>query len=70
MGKPLKHHLAELMLYKKFHFKCPCIVPLDFSGVIENYEISSHGEIIFHINSQGKIIKIGENHPNMTIESI
>lgn len=65
--KPIKEHIAELMLYKKYHFKCDCLMPLDFVGVITNYRISNNN-IIFIVESHGKTIEIDENHPNLTIE--
>jgi hypothetical protein len=40
---------------------------MDFFGYIKDYEISNN-EIIFLIDNKGKIVKIGENHPNMYIE--
>lgn len=59
--------MAEQMLYKKYHFKCECLMPLDFEGVIKDYRISNH-QIIFVVESHGKLIEVDENHPNMTIE--
>lgn len=59
--------MAEQMLYKKYHFVCKCLMPMDFIGVVKNYRISNN-QIIFNVETQGKLIEIDENHPNMTIE--
>ena len=40
---------------------------MDFFGYIKDYEINDN-EIIFLIDHKGKIVRIGENHPNMYIE--
>lgn len=63
----MKEYLAEQMLYKKYHFKCDCLISLDFVGVINNYRISNNN-IIFYVATKGKDIEIDENHPNLLIE--
>ena len=40
---------------------------IDVVGVIVDFEIVNN-EIIFFVDVNGKIIKIGENHPNMYVE--
>ena len=65
--KLFKELIAEQLLYKRVHCKCECIFPMDFVGYIKDYEINDN-EIIFLIDYKGKIVKIGENHPNMYIE--
>ena len=65
--KPIKEFIAEQFMHKKFHFKCNCLMPIDVVGRIVDYEIINN-EIIWSVDSYGKIIKIGENHPNMEIE--
>ena len=69
MEEPLKDHLAKLMLGKRFHFRCDCIVSMDLNGTVKDYEIVGN-EIIFIVESDGKLIKIGENHPSMKISRI
>jgi hypothetical protein len=39
---------------------------MDIIGIIKDYEIINN-EIIFHVEANNKIIKIGENHPNLMI---
>ena len=63
----IKDLLANQLLYKQVHCVCNCIVPMDFFGYIKDYEIINN-EIVFLIDCKGKIIKIGENHPNMYVE--
>ena len=65
--KPFKELIAEQLLYKRVHCKCDCIFSMDFFGYIKDYEIVNN-EIVFIIDNKGKIVKIGENHPNMYIE--
>lgn len=67
--KTFKNLLAEQLLYKRVHCKCECIIPLDFFGYIKDYEINNN-EIVYLIDSKGKIIRIGENHPNLYIEIV
>lgn len=67
--KAFKDLLAEQLLYKRVHCKCECIIPLDFFGYIKDYEINNN-EIVYLIDNKGKIIRIGENHPNLYIEIV
>lgn len=67
--KTFKDLLAEQLLYKRVHCKCECIIPLDFFGYIKDYEINNN-EIVYLIDNKGKIIRIGENHPNLYIEIV
>lgn len=62
-----KKYIAEQLVGKTLHFKCDCLIPLDHTGTIIGYEISGN-EILFVVNAGGKIIKIGENHPNLQVE--
>ena len=67
MNKTFKDYIAQSLKGRNLRFKCDCIVPLDVIGTIKDYEIIS-GEIIFIVDVKGKIIKIGENHPNLYVE--
>lgn len=69
MEKPLKQVLAESMIGRTFRFKCPCLIAIDDEGTIKDYEISDN-EILFIVDFHGKIVRIGENHPNMLLSSI
>ena len=62
-----KNYIAEQLINKKLHFKCDCLFPLDHVGVIKNFEIINN-EIIFIVEVDGKLIKIGENHPNLIVK--
>jgi len=64
--KPFKELLAEQLLYHKYHFKCDCLFPIDFIGVVKSYKIENN-EIIFMVEHKGKLIPISENHPNLQI---
>lgn len=65
--KPFKQYIASQLIGKKLYFECECIFPLHHTGTIKDYEISGD-EIMFIVDIDGKIIKIGENHPNLLIK--
>ena len=44
-------------------------MPIDVVGEVKDFEISNN-EIIFIVDVNGKYIKIGENHPNLSIYPI
>lgn len=67
MNETFKDYIGESLKGHKLRFKCDCLVPLDVTGTIKDYEIIS-GEIIFIVDVNGKIIKIGENHPNLYVQ--
>lgn len=62
----IKDYLAKQLLNETFRFKCNCLVSFDIIGKVVDYEIVNN-EIVFIINSNNKMIKIGENHPNLEI---
>ena len=64
-----KSYIAESLIGKKLHFKCECIFPIDKIGTIVDYKIVSN-EIVFMVDVGGKIISLGENHPNLYVESL
>lgn len=64
-----KEYIASSFINKKLHFKCQCLFPLDFVGTIKGYKIQGD-EIVWKVDRDGKIIDIGINHPNMTVEEI
>lgn len=61
-----KDYIAKQLIGKKLHFKCDCLFPLDHTGTIKDYEIVNN-EIIYIVDVEGRIIKIGENHPNLQV---
>ena len=61
-----KDYIAKQIVGRKLHFKCDCLFPLDHIGVIKDYEIVNN-EIIYIVDIEGRIIKIGENHPNLQV---
>jgi hypothetical protein len=66
---PIKKYIATQFIGKKLHFICDCLIPIDSVGIIKDFEISNN-EIIFIVDVSGKLIKIGENHPNLKVEEI
>lgn len=69
MSETFKDYIGKSLKGHKLRFKCDCLVPLDVIGTIKDYEIIS-GEIVFIVDVNKRIIKIGENHPNLYIEEI
>lgn len=70
--KSIKNYIAEQFLGNTYHFKCNCLMALDITGVVLDYTTTDH-EIILHISLIGaeeKIVKLGLNHPNLTIEEV
>lgn len=64
---PIKNYIAEMFLNKKYRFKCDCLIPIDVTGVVKDFEIS-HNEIILLVLVDSKIIHIGLNSPSLQIE--
>lgn len=64
-----KEFVAKQFLNKTVRFKCDCIVPLDVTGKVINFYLEKN-EIIYIIESQNKIIKIGENTPNLMVSFV
>jgi hypothetical protein len=64
-----KEFVAKQFLNKTVRFKCDCIVPLDITGKVINFYLEKN-EIIYIIESQDKIVKIGENTPNLIVEVV
>lgn len=62
-----KEYIASQLIGRKLHFQCDCIMDINVVGRIVDFEIISD-EILFFIDVDGKLIKIGENHPNMYIK--
>ena len=62
----LKSYIARQLIGKRLQFKCDCIIKLDVKGTVVDYSIVDD-EILFIVDVNGKIIKIGENHPNLTV---
>lgn len=61
-----KRYIASQLIGHKIRFKCECLFPMDHIGVVKDYEIIAN-EIIFLVDIDGKLIRIGENHPNMMV---
>jgi hypothetical protein len=61
-----KKYIASQLIGKNLHFKCDCTLRLDVVGRVVDYNISAN-EIIFIVDVDGKLIRIGENHPNMYV---
>ena len=70
--KPIKEYIAEQFLRRTHNFKCDYLLALDIVGTVLDYTTTDH-EIILHvllISEKEKIVKLGLNHPNLTIEEV
>lgn len=64
-----KEFVAKQFLNKTVRFKCDCIAPLDVAGKVINFYLEKN-EIIYIIETNNKIIKIGENTPNLMVSFV
>lgn len=64
-----KSFVAKKLIGKTLKFYCDCIVPIDIIGTVKDFEIIGN-EILYIIDVNGKIIKIGENHPNLQVKEL
>lgn len=66
---PIKTYLYNLLIGKKLHFKCDCIFPLDFVGVVK--DIKRKGEhIMLVVDNSNKLIEIELDHPKLSVEEV
>lgn len=67
---PIKTYMADTLVGKRLHFKCDCLLNIDVVGVVKGWSLYQ-GEIVWDVYmDSGKIVKIGENHPNMFIDEL
>jgi hypothetical protein len=64
-----KEFVAKQFLNKTVRFKCDCIVPLDITGKVINFYLEKN-EIIYIIETNNKIVKIGENTSNLMVSFV
>lgn len=64
----IKQYIGEQFKNNTYHFKCDCLVQLDFIGRVLDYEIQD--EIVLLIESNNKIIRLGLNHPSLMVEKL
>ena len=67
---PIKTYMADTLVGKRLNFKCECLLNIDVVGIVKSWSLYQ-GEIIWDVyTDSGKLIKIGENHPNMFIDEL
>jgi hypothetical protein len=65
--KSFKQYIAKSMIGKSLYIKCDCpMFPINGHGIIKDYEIVNN-EILFKVLYNGKLISLGENHPNLKV---
>ena len=62
-------YIGQSFLNKKFRFKCECLMRMDFVGLVVDYE-KNQDEMVLVVSNNCKIIRLGLNHPNLTIEEV
>lgn len=67
--QPIKDYIASLFSNKTIHVKCNCLLPIDVTGIVVDYEIIGN-EIVLCISKDSKIIRIGLNTPSLQIEEL
>ena len=66
---PIKKFIGDQFVGRTFHFKCDCVIPIDITGSVVDYEISGN-EIILIVDNNGKYMHIGLNASSLTIEEL
>lgn len=65
------HDLIKLKIYNlKFRFKCDCSFKFNFIGSIKDYQVIDSELVLIIEDDRGKVIRIGENHPGLTITRV
>lgn len=68
---PVLDYIGSLFVGKTYHFSCDCIVPLDFTGEVKDYEVKPSGEIVLTIlRDSGKVFSMGLRHPGLHLEEV
>ena len=62
-----KQYVGSTLLNRKVHFACNCIIGLDVVGTVVNYEIVGTEIVYLLATDDGKLIRIGENTPDLRI---
>lgn len=65
----IKTYIARQFLNKRYHFKCECLIPLDFVGEVKDYNIEQD-EVLLYVELNNRLITIGLNHPKLMIEEV
>ena len=62
-------YIGSIFIDKEFHFQCDCLMKMDFVGRVVDYE-KNQDEMVLVVSYKDKIIRLGLNHPNLTIEEV
>lgn len=62
-----KEWVASQLKGKKVRMKCDCLIQMDIIGVVVDAD-TTHNEIIYTVNTDGRYVKVGENTPKLQIE--
>lgn len=65
----IKDYIASLFINKTVHVTCDCLLPIDVTGIVVDYELIGT-EIVICISKNGKIVKVGLNTPSLQIEEL
>lgn len=63
-----KQYVGDALLNRKVHLACDCIIGLDVVGTVVNYEVVGSEIVYMLATDDGKLIRVGENTPDLRIE--
>ena len=63
--QPIKDYIASLFINKTIHVKCDCLLPIDITGIVVDYELIGT-EIVICISKNGKNSKSGVKYTIIT----
>lgn len=64
-----KEFVANQLLGKTVRFMCDCIVKMDITGKVVDWA-QTGSEIVYSVNTDGRIVKVAENTPKLRIDII
>lgn len=62
-----KKYVGDALLNRKVRLACDCIIGLDVIGTVVNYEIVGSEIVYLLATDDGKLIRVGENTPDLRI---
>lgn len=66
----INEYIAKQFINKHIHVKCDCLLPIDVSGVVCDYEVVGSEIVLYLKQNDNKIIHIGLNTPSLQIEDV
>ena len=67
---PIKEYIGKCFVGKTFNFTCNCVMNLNVTGVVTDYEIIGMEIVLIVANHNNKIVRIGLNTPSLSIKEL